>query len=204
MAARIARGEALHGLLINELNHRVKNTLATVQSMAAQTFRQTPDPREARATFEARLVALGRAHNVLSDQKWESADVGDMVNGVLEPFAAKDGHRLSTAGEEVRVAPRCTLMISLVLHELATNATKYGAWSNQTGVVAVDWTKIDREDAQWLRLTWRETGGPPVQTPDRKGFGSRLIEQGLADVGGSTTVSYDPTGFACTLECPRE
>jgi two-component sensor histidine kinase len=204
MAGRIARGEALHELLINELNHRVKNTLATVQSMAAQTFRQTPDPREARAKFEARLVALGRAHNVLSDEKWESADVKDIVNEVLEPFAANDGRRLRTEGGEVRVAPRCTLMISLVLHELATNATKYGAWSNQTGIVSVDWRQLDRDNARWLRLTWRETGGPPVQPPDHKGFGSRLIEQSLGDVGGSTTVTYDPTGIACRLECPRE
>jgi two-component sensor histidine kinase len=172
--------------------------------MAAQTFRQTPDPREARAKFEARLVALGRAHNVLSDEKWESADVKDIVNEVLEPFAANDGRRLRTEGGEVRVAPRCTLMISLVLHELATNATKYGAWSNQTGIVSVDWRQLDRDNARWLRLTWRETGGPPVQPPDHKGFGSRLIEQSLGDVGGSTTVTYDPTGIACRLECPRE
>jgi two-component sensor histidine kinase len=202
MATRIARAEALHDLLVNELNHRVKNTLATVQSIAVQTFRQTPDPREARATLEARLIALGRAHNVLSDQKWESADVGGMVNEVLEPFAARDGGRLHAAGEPARIAPRCTLILSLVLHELATNATKYGAWSIQTGVVAVDWSKIDRENAQWLRLTWREHGGPQVQAPQRKGFGSRLIEQGLSDVGGTTTVSYDPAGFVCTLECP--
>jgi two-component sensor histidine kinase len=204
MATRIARGEALHELLVNELNHRVKNTLATVQSIAVQTFRQTLDPREARATLEARLIALGRAHNVLSDQKWESADVGGMVNEVLEPFATGDDGRLHAAGEPARIAPRCTLILSLVLHELATNATKYGAWSNQTGVVTVDWSKFDRENAQWLRLTWCETGGPLVQAPGRKGFGSRLIEQGLSDVGGRTTVNYDPAGFACTLECPCE
>jgi two-component sensor histidine kinase len=204
MAGRIARGEALHELLINELNHRVKNTLTTVQSMAAQTFRQTLDPREARATFDARLVALGRAHNVLSDEKWESANVEDIVNEVLEPFATRDGQRLRAKGGAARVAPRCTLMISLVLHELATNATKYGAWSNPTGLVAIDWTTNDRDNAKWLQLSWREIGGPPVQPPDRKGFGSRLIEQSLDDVGGITTVTYEPTGIACLFECPRE
>ncbi len=204
MAARIARGEALHELLINELNHRVKNTLATVQSIAAQTFRQTPDPGEARAKFEARLVALGRAHNILSDEKWESADIKDIVNDVLEPFIANDGNRLRIGGDEVRVAPRCTLTISMVFHELATNATKYGAWSNQTGIVAVDWTTGDRDHPEWLRVTWRESGGPPVQAPGRRGFGSRLVEQSLAGVGGRVTVTYDAAGLVCILECPRE
>ena len=179
MAAQIARGEALHALLVNELNHRVKNTLATVQSIAVQTFRRTPDPSEAMAKFEARLIALGRAHSVLSDGKWESADVRDIVKDGLEPFAARDGNRLRSGGGEVRVASRCTLMISMVLHELATNATKYGAWSNRTGTVTVDWTKIDRGNAEWLRLTWREVGGPPVQAPGRTGFGSRLIDAKL-------------------------
>jgi two-component sensor histidine kinase len=204
MAAQIARGEALHALLVNELNHRVKNTLATVQSIAVQTFRRTPDPGEAMAKFEARLIALGRAHSVLSDGKWESADVRDIVKDGLEPFAARDGNRLRSGGGEVRVASRCTLMISMVLHELATNATKYGAWSNRTGTVTVDWAKIDRGNAEWLRLTWRETGGPPVQAPGRNGFGSRLIEQSLSGVGGTATVEYDPAGLVCILECPRE
>src|SRR5262249_59608264 len=128
----------------NELNHRVKSTPATVRSIAAQTSRHTHDPSEARAKFEARLVALGRAHDVLSDKKWESADVRDIVHESLEPFAAKDGIRLRTSGTEIRVAPLCTLAISMVLHELATNATKYGAWSNRTGVVSVDWTKAEQ------------------------------------------------------------
>jgi len=204
MAARIARGEALHGLLVNELNHRVKNTLATVQSIAAQTFRHTLDPSEARTKFEARLVALGRAHDVLSDKKWESADVRDIVNESLEPFAARDEIRLRTSGAEIRVAPHCTLAISMVLHELATNATKYGAWSNRTGVVAVDWTKAEQDRAEWLRLTWRESGGPAVTAPDRKGFGSRLVEQSLAGIGGSATVEYSPNGLACELKCPTQ
>ena len=133
MAAQIARGEALHALLVNELDHRVKNTLATVQSIAVQTFRRTPDPSEAMAKFESRLIALGRAHSVLSDGKWESADVRDIVKDGLEPFAARDGNRLRCGGGEVRVASRCTLMISMVLHELATNATKYGHGRTEPG-----------------------------------------------------------------------
>jgi two-component sensor histidine kinase len=204
MAAHIARGEALRALLLNELNHRVKNTLTTIQSIAAQTFRRAPDPNEAAEKFEARLIALGHAHNVLSNQKWESADVRDIVNGGLEPFAARDGDRLRIRGGEVRVAPRCTLMISMVLHELATNATKHGAWSNRTGAVTVEWAKVDRDNAEWLRFVWRESGGPPVGAPVRNGFGSRLIEQSLAGVGGTATVEYDAAGLVCVLECPRE
>src|SRR5262245_2333014 len=204
MAARIARGEALHALLVNELNHRVRNTLTTVQSIASQTFRRASDPKEATEKFEARLVALGQAHNVLSDRKWESADVRDIVNGGLEPFASRDGNRLRIRGDEMHIAPRCTLTISMVLHELATNATKHGAWSSRTGTVAVEWAAVDRGSAEWLRLIWRETGGPPVKAPARKGFGSRLIEQSLAGVGGSATVEYDQAGLVCVLECPCE
>ncbi len=204
MAARIARGETLHALLVNELNHRVRNTLATVQSIAAQTFRRATDPGEAAAKFEARLVALGHAHSVLSDRKWESAEVRDIVSGGLEPFAARDGDRLRIRGGEVRIAPRCTLMISMVVHELATNATKHGAWSNRTGTVTVEWDKIDRDKAEWLRVIWRESGGPRVQAPARKGFGSRLIEQSLAGVGGSARVQYEAAGLVCILECPPE
>jgi two-component sensor histidine kinase len=204
MAARIARGEALHALLVNELNHRVKNTLTTVQSIAAQTFRQAPDPNEATEKFAARLVALGHAHSVLSDHKWESADVRDIVTGGLEPFAPRDGNRLRIHGGDVRLAPRCALMISMVLHELATNATKHGAWSSRTGTVTVEWEKVDRDNAEWLRFVWREHGGPSVRAPVRKGFGSRLIEQSLAGVGGTATADYDPGGLVCVLECPPE
>ena len=95
-------------------------------------------------------------------------------------------------------------MISMVVHELATNATKYGAWSNRVGTVTVEWEKLERDNAEWLRFIWRESGGPPVQTPARKGFGSRLIEQSLAGVGGSAKVDYDAAGLVCVLECPPE
>jgi two-component sensor histidine kinase len=201
MATRIARGEALQALLVNELNHRVKNTLTTVQAIAAQTFRQTPEPREALRKFEARLVALGRAHNVLSDERWETANVQDIVNEVLEPFATKDAHRLRLGASEARVTARCALTLSMVLHELATNATKYGAWSNPTGVVSLEWQRTRRDDGDWVRLVWRERDGPEVAPPARRGFGSRLIEQSLAGIGGRATVEYEPSGLTCELEC---
>jgi two-component sensor histidine kinase len=202
MATRIARGEALQALLINELNHRVKNTLTTVQSLARQSFAEGPASNEARAKFDARLVALGQAHNVLSEEKWESADLRDVVTGAVAPFLPKNGDRLRMDGAPIRITPRCVLVLSMVLHELATNATKYGAWSSPAGTVAIAWVTNDGGDAETLRITWREMDGPPVRVPDRKGFGSRLIEEGLAGLGGSTSVRYLPDGLVCELEIP--
>jgi two-component sensor histidine kinase len=199
MATRIARGEMLHGLLINELNHRVKNTLATVQSIASQTFRPSADPAEARKKFEARLASLGRAHNVLSDEKWESAELGEIVDSVLEPYTSRESVRVQVAGPAIRLAPSIAVMMSMVLHELATNAAKYGALANGGGKIFVDWQSVNNDK---LRLTWKEIGGLPVQPTERKGFGSKLIEEAFsAQVGGSAVLKYDPNGLVCVLEC---
>ena len=190
MATRIARGEMLHDLLINELNHRVKNTLATVQSIASQTLRRTDNPAEAIDKFSARLVSLGRTHNVLSDEKWESAQVRELVDGALAPYAGKDGTRIHAAGPDLRLAPRSALTVAMALHELATNAAKYGALSNDRGQIYVDWSAADA--AGQFRLTWREVGGPPVTAPARSGFGSKLIESGTDQIGGSATLEFKP------------
>ena len=202
MAARIARAEALHGLLIDELNHRVKNTLATVQSVAWQTFRGVAEPAEARNKLDARLAAFGRTHDILSEQKWESADLREVVDGVLEPYRAKEGQRLHACGPEVRLTPRSAVMFSMALHELATNAAKYGALSNGSGEIFIDWSVTDGKGKQ-VRLDWREAGGPPVGPVRQKGFGSALIERGFAaQVDGRVTLDFPPTGVRCTLECP--
>jgi two-component sensor histidine kinase len=200
MATRIARGEMLHELLINELNHRVKNTLATVQSIAAQTLRRSDDPAEAIDKFSARLVSLGRTHNVLSDQKWESALVRDLVDGALAPYAGKDGARIRATGPNLRLAPRSALTVAMALHELATNAAKYGALSNERGQIYVDWAGADSPNE--FRLTWREIGGPLVAMPARSGFGTRLIEGGTEQIGGSAALDFKPDGLVCTLTCP--
>jgi two-component sensor histidine kinase len=201
MATRIARGEMLHELLINELNHRVKNTLATVQSIAAQTFRSSVKTGDARRKFEARLSALGRTHNILSEEKWESAEVGEVVVSVLEPHASRDGGRLHVAGPLVRLAPSPAVMLAMVLHELATNAAKYGALSNETGRILVRW---EESEGKRIRLVWQESGGPPPSPPERKGFGSLLIEEAFASqVGGKSELRYTAEGLVCTLECPR-
>jgi two-component sensor histidine kinase len=201
MAARIARGEMLHDLLINELNHRVKNTLATVQSIASQTFRRNDSGGDAIEKFSARLVSLGRTHNVLSEQKWESAQVRELVDEALAPYAGKEGTRIRAAGPELRLAPRSALTVAMALHELATNAAKYGALSNDRGQVFIDWQPSDNASGQ-IRLTWREVGGPPVAPPGRAGFGSKLIEGGARQIGGSATLEFNPDGLVCTLQCP--
>jgi two-component sensor histidine kinase len=205
MATRIARGEALHALLINELNHRVKNTLATVQSIAAQTFGHTTDIAEARRKFDARLVALGRAHDSLSEDKWQSADVREIVEGIFDPYMEKDGKRLHATGPDIRVTPRSALMMSMVLHELATNAAKYGALSITTGEIFVNWEASAGSEGSILRLTWNEVGGPPVHLAERRGFGTQLIEESFAaQLGGSAKLELNPSGLFCTLTCPRD
>jgi two-component sensor histidine kinase len=201
MAAAIARGEALHELLIDEVNHRVKNTLATVQSLSMQTFRNSAD-EPARDKFDARLASLGRVHDVLSARKWEGADIGDVVRATLEPFASANPDRIGAEGPRVTLWPRTIVMLSMVLHELATNATKYGALSGAqsgaNGHITVDWRV---KPGRMVELQWRESGGPPVQKPAQAGFGSALIEKGFpAQVGGSATLRYEPGGLTCTLE----
>lgn len=202
-AALAEEARRLKGLL-DELNHRVKNTLATVQSLAAQTFRGTEVPAQVRAAFDGRLHALSKTHNQLSRRRWEAADLGLLLDDILLPYRSDGAERVRLAGPPVLLPPQTALMLAMVLHELATNATKYGAWSNRIGTVTVDWAKIDRGNVEGLRLTWREVGGPPVRAPGRTGFGSRLIMQSLAGIGGTATVEYDPAGLVCVLECPRE
>lgn len=200
MATRLARAEAMQSLLIDELNHRVKNTLQTVQSIAAQTFRHTQDVPEALRKFEGRIMAMGRANGLLSEDNWRNADMGDLVGSALEPFRAKDRERIHTSGPRMLVAPHSAVMISMMLHELATNAAKYGALSNDQGEIFVEWARLGDKG---VRLTWRESGGPVVATPERKGFGTTLIQRGLtAQLGGSAEIEFAPDGMRCTLECP--
>jgi two-component sensor histidine kinase len=143
-------------LLIDEINHRVKNTLATVQSLATQTFRDGADPA-LRAKFGARLVSLGRAHDVLSARKWEGADLRDVVNATLEPFASANPDRIITDGLSIPMSSRAVVMLSLVLHELATNAAKYGALSGPAGCVTVTWviSPVDKVKLHWPNPTVR-------------------------------------------------
>jgi PAS domain S-box-containing protein len=186
-------------LLINELNHRVKNTLATVQAIAFQTLKGDISLDEARARFEARLLALSQAHNMLTEQNWEGAPLHRVVAEATQHLA--DGGRISVEGESLWLAPRAALALSLALHELSTNAAKYGALCGEDGRVSVIWTI----DGDRLRLVWKEQDGPIVEPPAGRGFGSRLIERGLAaDLGGSAALSFEPDGVRCTIEASLE
>jgi PAS domain S-box-containing protein len=191
-------------LLINELNHRVKNTLATVQSLAMQTLRNTERSADARDLFESRLTALSRAHDVLTVESWEGAELRRVASRALEPFASKDG-RVSIDGPDVWLTPKQALALSMTLHELATNATKYGALSNDAGTVRVSWVVAPFDGSGELELTWTEQGGPPVSQPTRKGFGTRLIQRNLAhDLGGDATIDYRPQGVVSVIRSPIE
>lgn len=187
-------------LLIHELNHRVKNTLAVIQSIAAKTFTDTGDPRASRRAFEGRLMALAAAHDHLTKESWEAAELGSLVRSTLGPFGAE--HRLAVSGPDLRVRPQVAVSLSLALHELATNAAKYGALSNEAGTVTVRWT-VTKGEMPMFRLVWQERGGPEVVPPTRAGFGSRLIKQGLSsELGGPVSLDYAPDGLVCTIEAP--
>ena len=183
-------------LLVNELNHRVKNTLATVQSIAAQTLRTAPSVAEGRAALEERLLALSSAHDVLTRESWEGAELSEIVRLAVSPYAGADVSRIEMDGPSVRLSPRVALAIAMALQELATNAVKYGALSTPAGRLSIVWTLKDSV----VRLRWEEKDGPPVTPPLRRGFGSRLIERSLAtDLGGEASIDFAPTGVVCTI-----
>jgi two-component sensor histidine kinase len=203
MATTIARGEMLHDLLIEELNHRVKNTLAILQAIAVQTFRGAT--RAEREKFEGRLGALAEAHNLLSKEKWQGSELQDVIRQVLQPYLIAGAERIKMFGPKVALTPRLALVLSMIVHEIATNAAKYGALSNDSGRITVDWEVLREEGAPKLRLIWTETGGPPVTAPVQRGFGSRMIERSARDqLGGEATVDFLPRGVVCTLICALE
>jgi two-component sensor histidine kinase len=200
MATTIARGETLHNLLIEELNHRVKNTLAILQSIATQTFRSAS--RVEREKFEGRLGALAEAHNLLSQEKWQGSDLQDVIARVLQPYLLNNPERVRMFGPRVPLSPRLAVVLSMIVHEIATNAAKYGALSNDTGTVAADWEILEDSDGRKLRLIWTEAGGPLVTAPVQRGFGSRLVERSARDqLGGEATVDFLPRGVVYTLIC---
>ena len=197
------RGAEHQRLLINELNHRVKNTLATVQSISAQTLRTADNKEEAREALEMRLLALSRAHDVLTRESWEGADLVEVISRALEPYQVLGERRFTIKGPPVRLTPRMSLALAMALHELATNAVKYGALSNKAGTVEVSWTTQNGAAPPRLSLRWSESGGPPVVAPRRRGFGSRLIERSLAqDLDGQVEIAFPPTGVVCTVDAP--
>lgn len=192
------RHEERQKMLLHELNHRVKNTLATVQSIAMQSFRNARDTEQAQRQFEDRLFALSKVHDILTQESWERAPLAKIVAEVVAPYRRADS-RFAIEGPNVWLPPHYALALALALHELCTNAVKYGALSNDRGRIGIAWTVA----ARGLLMRWTETGGPLVMPPRRRGFGSRLIERGLKqDLGGEVRMDFAATGVVCTIEAP--
>ena len=189
----LKQAEELQRLLLNELNHRVKNTLATIQALTAQTLRDAPDLPSAREALNRRIRSMAQAHDLLTLRAWTGANLTDVVMRALDAFTPA---QVQISGTPIDVSPKHALALSLALHELATNATKYGALSRPEGRVNVQW----RVQEGMLHLGWEESGGPPVGRPTQKGFGTRLLEELVnRDLGGDTKLSYDASGVRFSI-----
>ncbi len=189
--------------LLNELNHRVKNTLATVQLLAAQTIRKCGLPKDVQDDFEARLVALSRAHDDLTGERWEPVDLRTIVQKAVEPYRELGSDMVRIYGEQIKVGAQASLTLAMIFHELANNAAKFGSLSSVDGRLAVSWEVANGVREPTLVIDWEESGGPPVNTPARYGFGSRLLQQGVTrQFKGSTRLDYDPSGLRCRMEIP--
>jgi len=196
-----ARAEARQQVLVNELNHRVKNTLAMVRSITSSTLRDEKLKPGVRESIDARLAALSKGHEVLTRHNWEGAEMRQIVSTALQPFRSSDD-RFKINGPVVHLNSKAALSLTMCLHELATNATKYGALSGERGDVKITWS-IEGIDAPRFRFLWKEADGPTVKAPARKGFGSRLIERSLPyDLHGEVKVDYQPEGVTCVIDVP--
>lgn len=197
------QAESRQRTLIDELNHRVKNTLATVQSLVGQTARHAESLEDFSQRFEARLLALSRAHDLLTKRHWDDAPLDLLAREVLTPLAGEAAERIAIDGPSVHLNPRAALSFTMALNELATNAVKYGALLSECGTLSVAWRLEARSDQTMLNLEWREQGGPPVKPPMRRGVGSRLMERCIErDLGGQFDLVFEPTGVCCRISIP--
>jgi two-component sensor histidine kinase len=202
LAARVSRTEAARDLLINELNHRVKNSLAMVQSMVVNTLKRSSSTLAARKAIEARLMAMSRAHDVLTEQHWQSIDLAELLESIVEPYRTFDG-QIDLRGPPLRIDARAAVTIAMVFNELTTNAVKYGALARRQGTLTLVWSIVETDGAGALRLIWTEANGPTVSTPGPRGFGSILIEQGVErELKGSVALQFEPAGLVCTIDIP--
>ncbi|MER9331693.1 HWE histidine kinase domain-containing protein [Mesorhizobium sp. M0488] len=198
-------GDERQRLLLRELNHRVKNTLATVQALATQTVRHARQPSEFLRAFGARLQALGIAHNLLSDREWRGISIRELVQIEVKPFDTADQPRMTISGDDLLLSPDQTVGLALILHELASNALQYGSMSVASGKVDLGWRTQGRKGDRRLVLTWRESGGPEVAPPERHGFGSILIRRSLAKVISSeVTHDFRREGVFAEISMPLE
>ena len=197
------RAELHLRLLVNELNHRVKNSLATIQAIAAQSFTGERALAQAQEAFSNRIVALAEAHDLLTRENWEGADLHEVTTRLANLHGGEDRFELS--GPALRLSPKTALSLSMALHELATNAMKYGALSTPEGRIRLTWDLVPEPGPARLDLTWTERDGPPVKPPADRGFGSRLIERGLAaELSGSAAIDFRPEGVVCRIRALLE
>ena len=188
----------LQHLLLEELHHRVKNTLATVIAITSQSLRTAENLEQGRAAVESRLVALGRAHDLLLQAHWTGANLADVIAAAIEPFESRSTRRFIIRDIALQIGPGAVLPLTMSLNELCTNAVKYGALSNPAGHIEIASTT----SADLFRLTWTEKGGPPVQEPVRRSFGSRLINRLAEQLHGDIRMNYHAAGFAYELDLP--
>ncbi|MEF2073857.1 HWE histidine kinase domain-containing protein [Consotaella aegiceratis] len=194
------RFERRQRLLIDELNHRVKNTLATVQAIARQSFRSAKAPETAKAAFEARIIALSRAHNLLSGRHWEAAELTQLLEQELSVFAAD---RFDLNGPEIDLNPKAAIALAMVFHELATNAAKYGAFASDDGELLVEWTQFPDETGDILALRWIETGAPKKPKSLKGGFGAMMLARIVeGELSGRLAIELQPDGINCQVEVP--
>ena len=200
------KAEAHAQMLTQEMSHRMKNSLSQIDAIASQTFRPTRTMQASLETFSARLRSMALAQDVLTQSSDDGASLHQLVSRALEPYRRHDGsERIAISGPEVRIDGRRSTALTMAVHELATNAVKYGALSVDAGRVAVCWRVEPASGTDRLWIEWREQGGPPVTPPKRRGFGSRLVERGLAmELQGEAEIDFRPEGVVCRITAPLE
>ena len=192
--------DRLQKLILEELHHRIKNTLATVSAIAAQSLRTASSIEHGQHAIESRLLALGRAHDLLLQARWSSADLEHIVHGATEPYDSEGEGKFSIQGPDLKIVSGAVIALAMTLNELCTNATKFGALSWPTGRIEIAWTIDDKN--QRLHLTWTEKGGPAVHAPARQSFGTRLIETLGRQLKSKVEMTYDLKGFVYALDVP--
>src|SRR5665213_135557 len=192
--------DQLQKLILEELHHRIKNTLATVSAIASQSLRTATSIDHGQQAIESRLVALGRAHDLLLQARWSSAGLAHIVRSATEPYITMGSGRISIQGPEIRITSGAVIALAMTLNELCTNTTKFGALSVPAGRIEIVW-KID-EEKQRLSLTWSEKNGPTVHAPSRQSFGTRLMGSLGQQLKGEVKIAYDTTGFVYVLNVP--
>jgi two-component sensor histidine kinase/CheY-like chemotaxis protein len=192
--------DKLQKLILGELHHRIKNTLATVSAIASQSLRTATSLEHAQHAIEGRMLALGRAHDLLMQVSWANASLALTIRGATEPYDSRGAGRFSIQGPDIRISSGAVIALAMTLNELCTNTTKFGALSVPAGRIEIGWTI--NEEAQRLRLTWTENGGPAVRAPSRRSFGTRMMESLGQQLNGQVELAYESSGFVYVLDVP--